>query len=124
MDLKPPTLPSSLHPLAEEGKILHVWYDFFFRLRQFLVSRAGSVTVAGAAITASTLPLGWSVARTGVGVYVVTHGLGSLAYAVSVAPTAVLVQGVATATNTFTVSFQTGAGAATDSSFTFNLSPL
>jgi hypothetical protein len=71
--------------------------------------------------TVAYLPAGWSARRVGTGVYEVTHGLGTLNYAVSVTPlvhdtTDAIVPSVrATDENTFTYqTFHTGRSALHD----------
>jgi hypothetical protein len=86
---------------------------------------SGNVSSAGAA---QALPRGWTCARTGVGVYVVTHNLGLAANSYSVVatprgtPGTGYCSGWALSGNTFEIYFSNPAGAATDMAFSFNMS--
>jgi hypothetical protein len=86
---------------------------------------AGNVSSAG---VVQALPRGWTCARTGTGVYVVTHNLGLAANSYSVVatprgtPSTGYCSGWALSGNTFEIYFSNPAGAATDMAFSFNMS--
>lgn len=92
-----------------------------------LIRKAGNVQIDG---TANTLPRGWASAKTGVGVYSVTHNLGltGTKYAVSAVPQAGMAQrqisGVALSANSFEVYFTDTANAPTDTAFCFLLESI
>lgn len=90
-------------------------------LRNIETPLAGSFDGAGAAIG---LPSGWTVARTGPGVYVVTHNLNlpTASYVVNATSednVTRLVQRVVKGLNDFTIATQDGAGVAADSQVGF-----